>query len=315
MAPILVRRVLVTGGQRGLGRAIACKLLREYSDCNVIIGALERELPVAREVVESLLQENPDFAGRVEVVPLDVTDDVSVSRAAERVASKYGRDPPPLYGIVNNAGVGGGTMARVLQVNVGGQWRVCNAFVPLLNPAGGRIVNIASGAAPWYLMGCSLERRRQFTNPNITWEQIVEIMNEVTSLATGGLEAKAALKAKGFFSKDPGGNPYGVSKALVNSFTLLIAGQYPNLVVNSCTPGNTLTPMTQHQLKRTGKAPEELGLQPPELGARCPCFLMMGEHVGHGWYYGSDSERSPMDVYRTPFKDPPYRGELAVSKL
>merc|ERR1712045_501282 len=99
-------------------------------------------------------------------------------------------------------------MKRVLQVNVCGQRRVCMAFIPLLNPSGGRIVNIASGAAPWYLMECTQERRKQFIDPNITWEQIVEIMDEVTSLATGKPDAKTALKARGFYWKDPYGNPY-----------------------------------------------------------------------------------------------------------
>merc|ERR1711924_4331 len=132
-----------------------------------------------------------------------------------------------------------------------------------------------------------------------------------------GPEATEALKAAGFSFRDPHGRPYGVSKALVNSITLLLARQHPNLVVNSCSPGDTLTAMTKETFKRqlAAKSPEELGLQPPELGARCPCFLMMAESVGHGWYYGSDCKRSPMDVYRVPFKDPPYQDTPTTAKL
>eukprot|EP00747_Dinoflagellata_sp_TGD_P054717 gnl/TRDRNA2_/TRDRNA2_149164_c0_seq2.p2 gnl/TRDRNA2_/TRDRNA2_149164_c0~~gnl/TRDRNA2_/TRDRNA2_149164_c0_seq2.p2 ORF type:complete len:121 (+),score=14.58 gnl/TRDRNA2_/TRDRNA2_149164_c0_seq2:75-437(+) len=103
----MVRRVLVTGGQQGLGLAIASKLLHDYPDCHVVIGALD--ISVAERSVASLIDKSQSNVGHIEVVPLDVTDDASVARAAEQVAAKFGRSPPPLHGILNNAGIFSGT--------------------------------------------------------------------------------------------------------------------------------------------------------------------------------------------------------------
>ena len=49
---------------------------------------------------------NSQGEGRIECLPLDVASDKSVKAAADFVQKKFGADPPPLYGIVNNAGVG-----------------------------------------------------------------------------------------------------------------------------------------------------------------------------------------------------------------
>ena len=85
----------------------------------------------------------PTWSSRIEVVSLDVTSDASVSAARAQIAASTGGDS--LYGLVNNAGIGtgaGASFADVLAVNVLGVHRVCEAFLPLLAPNKGRIVNV-----------------------------------------------------------------------------------------------------------------------------------------------------------------------------
>jgi NAD(P)-dependent dehydrogenase (short-subunit alcohol dehydrogenase family) len=117
----------------------------------------------------------------------------------------------------------------------------------------------------------------------------------------GGREAFAA---KGLGD----GNPYGLSKACANSYTMLLAREHPGLRINACTPGFIETDMTRKYALSQGKAPAELGMKPPSAGARAAMFLLFGEPEGNGRYYGSDGQRSPLDRYRAP-GDPPFTGD------
>lgn len=77
----------------------------------------------------------------------DVADVGSVMVASQKIAAIH--PPGSLYGIVNNAGVGKGrSTEEVMSVNYFGPKNVTLAFLPLLNPSGGRIVNISSDLGP-----------------------------------------------------------------------------------------------------------------------------------------------------------------------
>ena len=84
-------------------------------------------------------------------VLMDVTEEGSVASAANVVAQAVGA--PGLAGLVNNAGVGvpgpieliaPDDLGRQFAINVFGQVRVTQAFLPLVRKARGRIVNIGS---------------------------------------------------------------------------------------------------------------------------------------------------------------------------
>src|ERR671933_83224 len=84
---------------------------------------------------------------------LDVTDEKSVDRLAAFVEEEFGR----LDILVNNAGISNDSGQRgvdadldrvrqALEANLFGAWRLCQAFIPLMQRHGyGRIVNISSG--------------------------------------------------------------------------------------------------------------------------------------------------------------------------
>jgi NAD(P)-dependent dehydrogenase (short-subunit alcohol dehydrogenase family) len=295
-----MRRILVTGANKGIGFAIATAILDEHDDTFVLLGS--RDAARGRAAIEQLAKRRAAWVDRVAPIELDVASDASVTAAARQVGDRYGRAPAPLHAVVNNAGIGlpAGDVGAVLNVNILGVHRVCEAFLPLLDAKAGRIVNISSAAGPNFVNTCSAERRRFFLDDQVEWPALQALIDEC--IATGS--DKAAFAAKGLGS----GEPYGLSKACVNSYTMLLAREHPSLRINACTPGFIETDLTRKYAETQGKPPAELGMKPPSAGARAAMFLLFGRPEGNGRYYGSDAVRSPLDRYRAP-GDPPFAGD------
>ena len=281
-----MRRILVTGANKGIGLAIVEAILREHEDTFVFMGA--RDPARGEHARAGLLEARPDWEPRVRVVELDVTRDASVRAATTAVAGV------PLYAVVNNAGIGrsAGGLKAVLEVNTFGLRRVCEAFLPLLDPSSGRIVNVTSASGPSFVERCSEERRRLFTDPRTDWPALVALMDECLALG----EDAEAFAARGLGD----GDAYGLSKACANTYTQRLALEHPSLRINACTPGFIETDMTRPYAEARGESPAAMGMKPPSEGARCPLFLLFGEPEGNGRFYGSDAKRSPLDRYRSP---------------
>ena len=133
---------LVTGGSRGIGRAIALRLAEEGAD----LAICARNVAAAGEVVEAI----EALSRRCLVRQADVAD---AEQAAELVAAtiaELGR----LDVLVNNAGVTRDNLLmrmkeedwdEVLAINLKGAFNCVRAAVrPMLKARGGRIVNITS---------------------------------------------------------------------------------------------------------------------------------------------------------------------------
>jgi len=124
------RTVLVTGANRGIGRALVEEALRRGAK-RVYAGMRQ---PLA----------HPD--GRVTTLPLDVTDAAQIRAAAEQVDA--------LDILVNNAGVATyddlgdrAVLERHLAVNLLGPHAITQAFLPQLTRSRGAVVNVLSVAA------------------------------------------------------------------------------------------------------------------------------------------------------------------------
>ena len=286
------KRVLITGANKGIGLATVRAVLSERDDTDVLLGS--RSIERGEAARKGLVDENPQWSDRVDVVQVDVSDDDSVEAAAKSVES--------LYGLVNNAGIGlgGEDMETVLNVNTRGPRRVCRAFLPLLDPDVGRIVNVSSASGPNFVATCSRERQKTFTNPDVTWQDIEALMEECLAIEEGNGNFEKA----GFGS----GSAYGLSKACLNAYTIALARENPNLTINACTPGYIETDLTRPVAEARGLEPEDMGMKPPEKGTKAALHLLFGEPGGSGWYFGSDAQRSPLDRYRSP-GDPPYTEE------
>ncbi|WP_146652656.1 SDR family NAD(P)-dependent oxidoreductase [Labilithrix luteola] len=290
-----MRRILVTGANKGIGFAIVQAILEEHDDTFVYLGSRDAARGQAARMALK-----PEWQARADVVALDVSEDQSVARAAEQVARSLGNEK--LYAIVNNAGIGtgaGASLTKVLQTNTVGMHRVCERFLPLLDPVNGRIVNVTSASGPSFVARCSTAMQRFFLDTQATWPRLQSFIDECIAMDGD----KPAFAAKGLDD----GEAYGLSKALANTYTVLLAREHPALRINACTPGFIETDMTRRYAESQGKSPAEVGMKPPSAGARTPMHLLFGTLEGNGHYYGSDAQRSPLDRYRSP-GSPPYTG-------
>jgi NAD(P)-dependent dehydrogenase (short-subunit alcohol dehydrogenase family) len=201
---------LVTGANKGIGREIARGLGRLG---HTVLAAARDEERGALAVAE-LVGEGID----ARFVQLDVTEERSVGKAAERIAEEFGR----LDVLVNNAGITNGldgrpsqtTVARMRKVydtNVFGVVAVTNAMLPLLrrSPAG-RIVNVSSS------------------------------LGSLASHTAEGSPLPLILD-------------YNTSKTALNGITVQYARELRDtaIKVNACTPGLCATDLNGHRGDRT----------------------------------------------------------------
>ena len=146
MALLNNRVALVTGGSRGIGRAIAISLAE--AGAGVAVNYRERETE-ARNVVEAIR----GVGGRAILAKADVSQAADVSAMMATVERELG----PVDVLVNNAGVGlvrslddlsEADFDTTIAVNLKSVFLCTQAVVPGMRARKwGRIVNISSGAA------------------------------------------------------------------------------------------------------------------------------------------------------------------------
>ena len=191
-----MRTTLITGANRGLGFEVARQIVA--AGHQVWIGARDetRGLQAANAVGARFVQ-------------LDVTDDASVTAAAETVGE--------LDVLVNNAGISGGRispseatadhMRTVYETNVFGAVRILRAFIPLLEKSPTPVVvNVSSGVGSLNLAADS-----------------------------GGPWREANFPV------------YASSKAALNMLTIKYAAAFPQMRINSVDPGFTATDFNEYR--------------------------------------------------------------------
>ncbi|BBH44918.1 short-chain dehydrogenase [Pseudomonas sp. KU43P] len=143
------RRVLVTGGARGLGYAFAQAIAQ--AGARVVIA------DVLAGRVQQAACELSGMGLDVSGVSLDLASPESIEACIERTVKRLGG----LDGLVNNASItnSGGksceeldieTWDQVMQVNVRGTWLMTRAALPALRESGrGAVINLASDTPLW----------------------------------------------------------------------------------------------------------------------------------------------------------------------
>lgn len=130
------KSILVTGASTGIGRNLTETLAE--NGYHVYAGARKDKDLAALDAIDN-----------VTAVKLDVTKQDQVDAAVEMIREKG----TGLYGLVNNAGVGGGgsvvdtpveDQTFVYAVNVEGVYRVTKAFAPMVIESKGRIITTGS---------------------------------------------------------------------------------------------------------------------------------------------------------------------------
>jgi len=140
-----MRNVIVTGGTRGLGLGIACRLACEGY----------RAIAIARKESNEFTSvvEQSGHPGSFGFVPFDLADIEGIAGLVKTLRKDFG----PIYGLVNNAGVSvegslammqNSQMEQVVRLNTLSPMVMTKAVVrTMMADGGGRIVNIASVVA------------------------------------------------------------------------------------------------------------------------------------------------------------------------
>ena len=227
---------LVTGANKGIGRAVAGQLAE--LGITVLIGARDREKgALAADEIRAA-------GGESYPMGLDVTDQRGVTAAAEEIDGRFGR----LDILINNAGIAGDLAAQapgsarldgmraVFEANLFGVVTVTEAMLPLLrrSPAA-RIVNVSSGTS------------------SMTW----------------------TTDATHYMSRLPGALGYPVSKAALNMLTVQYAKALSRdgILVNAAAPGACDTDFAAglpFKLTRTAADGAAIVLRLATLGRECP---------------------------------------------
>jgi len=242
------RRVaVVTGANKGIGRAIAESLCRK--DFHVILTARNPALGTA-----ALNELHAQGLKNVEFHPLDITDTKSTADFRAFVQQKH----QGLDVLVNNAGIawkGDAFDGSVAEGTLNTNYFATIAFSKLLLPLvaeGGRVVNVSSSVGlPSRLRE---DVRAKFVSPQLTLEQLDGLMKQFIEDVKNG-----TWKEKGWPK-----TTYGVSKIGLTAATRVLAREEKrtDVLINACHPGYVDTDMSSHK-----------GPLTPAQGAEAPVAL------------------------------------------
>lgn len=143
---LLSQRVaLVTGGGRGIGKAIALALAAAGARVVVTARTTDELAPVVAAIQQA--------GGQAHAVSADLADKASIARIIDATVQQFG----PVEILVNNAGLGSSSNPRPivnfdddfwelsLRINLTAPYWLCKAVLPaMLQQRWGRIINVAS---------------------------------------------------------------------------------------------------------------------------------------------------------------------------
>jgi 3-oxoacyl-[acyl-carrier protein] reductase len=216
---------VVTGGSRGIGRAIALGLAEAGADVLITYREKKDEADTVAKAIEAKSR-------RAKAVQMDVTDRASVE-AAVRAAETFGA----ISILVNNAGINKPTdfdqitdadWDAILATNLKGPFMAAQAFLPLLKKAGGgAMVHIGSvsgqyggprtahyAASKAGLISLAQVIARFGAAHNIR-SNVVAAGMIASEMAAGGLQAASVQKAAENILLKRMGSPDDVADAVV----------------------------------------------------------------------------------------------------
>jgi NAD(P)-dependent dehydrogenase (short-subunit alcohol dehydrogenase family) len=137
------KAAIITGGDSGIGRAVALAFAREGAD--VLISYLAEEEPDAQETAQVV-----EDAGKKAVkVPGDIVEEARCQQIVERAVEEFGK----IDVLVNNAAhqmmvegiadVSSELLDRTFKTNIYAMFWLCKAALPHM-PEGGSIINVSS---------------------------------------------------------------------------------------------------------------------------------------------------------------------------
>jgi NAD(P)-dependent dehydrogenase (short-subunit alcohol dehydrogenase family) len=236
------RLALVTGANKGIGREIA----RGLGQLGFTVLASARDRHRGAQTVAELADDGLD----VRFLQLDVTEELSVEQAADRVAADFGC----LDVLVNNAAIANeletppsmtvlDDMRRVYETNVFGVVTMTNAMLPLLRKSdAARIVNVSS--------------------------RLGSISQQAAPNTTLGLSMA-----------------YASSKSALNAITVHYARELADtqIKINACTPGFVATDLNGHKGVRTPAQGAKIAIELAVLASDGPTGGFFDEDGPVSW--------------------------------
>eukprot|EP01084_Bolivina_argentea_P081977 148442_1 len=294
-----IRRILITGSNKGIGYGIAKYILQNTSNYHVIISG--RNEQSINNAVQSLINISPSYKPRISTLMIDVSKQKQIQSASIELQRKFGAKLN-LYCIVNNAGIfpemntkrrNLDIATQTIQTNFWGLVNVTQYFGPLLLSNESRIVNISSSGGPENVSKMSEDNKKVIMNENISMMELTEFINKFLNIYSkyhgNGNKKEFDL------------NAYEFSKACVNAFTCFIAPKMEilknkNVLINCCNPGLVDTEMAKNYNSNSKKSIKE--------GIQTPIKLILGNINGKsgGFYGGNKGEQYCLDRY-IPFKN------------
>ncbi len=135
-----MRNVVVTGGSRGLGLAIA----------KTAAASGFRAIAIARKPSDALTDAMAELGDQLHFLSCDLSDSSGFAKLARTLRDSFG----PVYGLVNNAGIGtagilstmpDSAIEQLIQLNVTSPITLTKYLVrPMMTAQAGRIINISS---------------------------------------------------------------------------------------------------------------------------------------------------------------------------
>jgi short-subunit dehydrogenase len=193
------KSILITGASTGIGKACALHL----DEMGVMVFA-----GVRKEDDKAALHK--EASDKLVPIILDVTQEETIAAAAKIISNET---EYPLYGLVNNAGIGisgvlevtpEAELRNLLEVNVIGLHAVTRALLPLLRKNKGRVINIGSSASFMASPGGSAYAASKFAVRAISESLSLEMKPfgvAVSLVAPGAIESEIWDKAKAYKKK------------------------------------------------------------------------------------------------------------------
>lgn len=251
----MTRIAVVTGGNKGIGFAIVKALCKQF---NGIVYLTARDVTRGQNAVKQLEDEGltPKFH------QLDVTDENSISTFRDYLQKTYGG----LDVLVNNAAIAFKMAAtepfsvqaeETVRVNYFGLRKVCSLLYPLLKPHA-RVVHVSSSSGRLSLIP-SESLRKRFSDPNLTEEELDNIMHEFVNAAKTNTHLENGWSNSAYVA-----SKVGVSALARVHQKMFNSDSREDLAVNAVHPGYVDTDMTSHK-----------GTLTPDQGAEAPVFAAL----------------------------------------
>ena len=193
---LAAKRAVVTGGGRGIGRAVAERFAEEGARV-ALLARTRQELDETADAIHS-------DGGEAVAIPCDLADAASVERAARACVDAFGT----IDVLVNNAGIyeglGNAVRAtvedydRTMAVNVRGPWLLVKHLAPHL-ARHGSVINVTSGLANGPSRGFFPYSLSKWALEGLSAELAVELPQRVNTVNPG----LVATTMSGFAGKPP----------------------------------------------------------------------------------------------------------------